>query len=79
MSQAVLLSVDDQVAHVRLNRAEKHNALNIDMFNAIDQAQKQVAKNRDLRAVILSGEGVDFCSGLDVKSVMQNKFFCQKS
>jgi len=73
MSQAVILYIDHQVAHIRLNRAEKHNALNMEMFEAIVKAQKQVAKNRELRAIILSGEGVDFCTGLDVKSVMKNR------
>ena len=73
MSQAVILYIDRQVAHIRLNRADKHNALNMEMFEAIANAQKQVAKNRGLRAIILSGEGVDFCTGLDVKSVMKNR------
>jgi enoyl-CoA hydratase/carnithine racemase len=73
MSQPVLLSVDEQVAHVRLNRAAKHNALDLGMFKAIAHAQKQIAGNRDLRAVILAGEGVDFCSGLDVKSMMRSR------
>ena len=73
MSQAVILYIDHQVAHIRLNRARKHNALDIGMFEAIAHAQKQVAKNRDIRAIILSGEGVDFCTGLDVKSVMRSR------
>ena len=73
MSQPALLSVDDQVAHVRLNRAAKHNALDLGMFKAIAQTQKRIARNRDVRAVILSGEGVDFCTGLDVKSMMRNR------
>jgi len=69
----VILYIDHQVAHIRLNRARKHNALDIGMFEAIAHAQKQVAKNRDIRAIILSGEGVDFCTGLDVKSVMRSR------
>jgi enoyl-CoA hydratase/carnithine racemase len=73
MSQAVILYIDHQVAHIRLNRAARHNALDIGMFEAIAEAQKQVAKNRKLRAIILSGEGVDFCTGLDVKSVMKSR------
>ena len=73
MSQAVILYIDHQVAHIRLNRAARHNALDIGMFEAIAEAQKQVAKNRGLRAIILSGEGVDFCTGLDVKSVMKSR------
>ena len=73
MSKRVLISINEQVAEVRLNRAAKHNALDIDMFTAIASAQKQLAKNRRLRAVILSGEGEDFSSGLDVKSLMKDR------
>ena len=35
------------------------------MFNAIVETQKRL-RNSDLRAVILSGAGMDFCTGLDV-------------
>jgi len=73
MSQRVLIRIDQQVAHVSLNRPDKHNALDLDMFEAIAEAQREVAKNRDLRVVILSGEGMDFCTGLDVKSLMSNR------
>ncbi len=73
MSKRVLISINEQVAEVRLNRAAKHNALDIDMFTAIASAQKQLAKDRSLRAVIVSGEGEDFSSGLDVKSLMKDR------
>ena len=73
MSQPVLIDFEGQIANLRLNRAEKHNALDLSMFEAIAKAQKQLAKRRDLRAVILSGEGVDFCTGLDVKALMKSR------
>lgn len=73
MSQAVIFYIDHQVAHIRLNRADKRNALDLGMFESIARAQKEAAKNRDLRAIILSGEGVDFCTGLDVKSMMGDR------
>lgn len=61
------------IANVTLQRAEKHNALDLAMFLAIESTIKSLKKNRDLRAIIVSGQGEDFCTGLDVKSVMQNK------
>ncbi|MBM7365489.1 crotonase/enoyl-CoA hydratase family protein [Gordonia hydrophobica] len=57
--------VRDQVAHVRLNRPEKHNGLTFDMIDDLARAADRVAKDRGVRAVILSGEGPSFCSGLD--------------
>jgi enoyl-CoA hydratase/carnithine racemase len=67
------LTIENRVALVALNRPDKHNALDLKMFDAIAETQKKLAKNRDLRAVILSGSGVDFCSGLDVKSLMKDR------
>jgi enoyl-CoA hydratase/carnithine racemase len=73
MPERILLTRDGDVAHVRLNRPEVHNALDLPTFRAIVTVQKQLARDRRLRAVILDGAGVDFCSGLDVRSVMRDR------
>jgi enoyl-CoA hydratase/carnithine racemase len=70
-AKRVELQVANRIARVVLNRPEKHNALDLAMFEAICAAQKQVARQSGLRAVIISGAGMDFCTGLDVKSVMR--------
>lgn len=69
----VQLQIEQQIAHVRLNRPDKHNALNMSMFQAIDNTIRQLKRRRDVRVVIVSGAGESFCSGLDVKSVLSNK------
>lgn len=62
----VTVSVDDDgVADVRLRRAEKRNALDRRMFRAIVEAGEQLAADRTVRAVVLSGDGPAFCAGLD--------------
>lgn len=68
-----MLTMEGEVAQVRLNRPEKRNALDLEMFQAIAAVQKRLRRNRELRAVVLSGAGVDFCSGLDVKSAMHDR------
>lgn len=73
MQDRIELRIENQVAHVTLNRPEMHNALDMEMFNAIASVQKKLAREQDLRCVILSGAGVDFCSGLDVKSIMSDR------
>jgi enoyl-CoA hydratase/carnithine racemase len=73
MPDRVTLSITNQLAHVRLNRADKRNALDLQMFKSIVSVQKQIARQRELRAVVLSGDGEDFCSGLDVRSMMGNR------
>ena len=73
MSDRIALTVTNQVARVCLNRPDKRNALDIKMFQAIAATQKTLRKMRDLRAVVLCGAGIDFCSGLDVKSAMHDR------
>lgn len=73
MSSRVELKVSEQIAYVYLNRADKRNALDMEMFKAIVATQKQISKDKSIRAVILAGHGEDFCSGLDIKSIMSNK------
>jgi enoyl-CoA hydratase/carnithine racemase len=57
------------VAGVRLTRPDKHNALDLAMFEAIRAAQRDLDEVADLRAVVLRGEGPSFCSGLDLAAV----------
>jgi enoyl-CoA hydratase/carnithine racemase len=67
----VTLNIQDNgVAQVTLNRPDKLNALNLDMFKAINKTISLIDNNKRIRVVILSGAGEDFCSGLDIKSVM---------
>jgi enoyl-CoA hydratase/carnithine racemase len=67
------------VAHVQLNRPDKHNGLTLTLLAGLTRAAKQAAKDRSLRAVIISGAGKSFSAGLDFasldgkqKSVMRN-------
>jgi enoyl-CoA hydratase/carnithine racemase len=71
VTDRVRLECDGGVAHVRLNRPEKKNALDADMFEGILAAARQVAADASLRAVVLSGAGDAFSSGLDVSSLGQ--------
>ncbi len=72
MSERVTLEITDNIAVVTLNRPDKLNALDMAMFEGLAKTAKIVMKNRDVRAVILRGEGDAFCSGLDVKSIMKS-------
>jgi enoyl-CoA hydratase/carnithine racemase len=66
MSDRVTIDVRDGIAHVRLNRPDKRNALDLAMFMALDEAGERLKSEPDLRAVVLAGEGKSFCAGLDL-------------
>jgi enoyl-CoA hydratase/carnithine racemase len=63
--QRVTVEITDGVADVRLARPDKRNALDGAMFAALVTAGEQLKAAPGVRAVVLSGEGPDFCAGLD--------------
>ena len=71
-SERVLITIEDGIAIVTLNRPDKYNGLDMPMFEAITRAAKTLKKDRSVRAIILNGAGDAFCSGLDVKTVSKN-------
>lgn len=71
MTELVTVDVVDGVADVRLNRPDKYNALSPAMFKAIVEAGERLAEAREVRAVVLSGNGRGFCAGLDMGSMQR--------
>lgn len=69
----VAIDIADHIATVTLTRPEKHNALDVAMFEAIAGAAERLAAEPSVRAVVLHGDGPSFCSGLDVAGVMANQ------
>ncbi len=66
MKDRVSIDLKDGVADVRLIRADKMNALDEAMFDALVEAGDRLMKMKGLRAIVLSGEGRAFCAGLDM-------------
>ena len=65
MSNRVRIDVTGSIATVTLTRPEKRNALDLEMINAIVSAGEDLASRRDIRAVVLCGDGAAFSAGLD--------------
>jgi len=65
MDDRIRVTMQQGVADVRLVRADKMNALDDDMFEALRRTGEQLKTIPGLRAVVLSGEGRAFCAGLD--------------
>jgi enoyl-CoA hydratase/carnithine racemase len=72
MSERVRIDKKDGIADVRMVRVDKLNAVDHEMFAALVDAGADLGADRSLRAVVLSGEGRAFCSGLDIPAVMAN-------
>jgi len=62
----------DGIAHVRLIRPDKLNALTLETLDELVATARELRRDRSLRAVVLSGEGTSFCAGLDFGSAMKS-------
>jgi len=68
---SVLSSVDGQVGRITLNRPEKRNSLNSAVILGIKSALRGIGSNRDVRAIVITGAGKDFCSGADLSELQK--------
>ncbi len=72
MTERVTISIEEHVAVVTLNRPDKHNAVDLKMFEALARAGSRLAEDRTVRAVVLEGAGESFCAGVDLEIFQQN-------
>jgi methylglutaconyl-CoA hydratase len=67
----ILYSVDGAVARITLNRPEKRNALNDAVIAGIKQGLQKASEGEEVRVVVISGAGKDFCSGADLSALQK--------
>jgi enoyl-CoA hydratase/carnithine racemase len=69
----LLYDKSDHVAVITLNRPERMNAISVEMLQALGEALADADRDDSVRAIILTGAGRGFCSGLDIKDAMAGK------
>src|ERR671916_468153 len=65
----LIYAVEGHVALVTLNRPEKRNALNDELVGGLKEALRDADAREEVRAVLLTGAGADFCSGADLSAL----------
>lgn len=73
MSRHVTTTIEDGIAHLRLTRPDKLNALTLEMLDDLVAAAHGLRADRRLRAVIVTGEGDSFCAGLDFAAALRDQ------
>jgi enoyl-CoA hydratase len=66
----VLVTLENHVCHIRLNRPEKRNAANRQMIAELAWAYKSAEDDPEVRALVVSAEGPHFTGGLDIQDVL---------
>src|SRR5436305_2194137 len=69
-AQHVRLTVDGKVATLMLNRPDKKNPLTFESYAEIADIFRAAAKDKQVKAFVLTGEGGNFCSGGDVFEII---------
>src|SRR5437764_6300378 len=67
----VIYEVEDAIARVTMNRPEKRNALNDELIAGLKAALRSAHDDDEIRAVVLSGAGSDFCAGADLSALQK--------
>jgi 2-(1,2-epoxy-1,2-dihydrophenyl)acetyl-CoA isomerase len=67
-TRPVLLDIADGIARLRLNRPDAANGMSVELLRALCDAIMVCHGEADLRVVLLSGEGKNFCAGGDVRA-----------
>lgn len=65
--ETILYSVADGVAEIRLNRPHRLNAVTQQLYDELNDALGAAQDDRNVRVVLLTGEGRAFCVGADLK------------
>ncbi len=73
MYNAIKYEVKDHTAYITLNRPDRFNAFNDEQSFELQDALKQVKRDKEVRVVVLTGEGKAFCSGQDLKDIAGKK------
>jgi enoyl-CoA hydratase/carnithine racemase len=66
MSDSILLSINEGVATITLNRPQSLNSFNTEMHLQLRDAIATVAADASVRCVLLTGAGRGFCAGQDL-------------
>src|SRR6476620_12146065 len=65
----ILFEVDQGVARITLNRPDVLNSIHTAMSGEIQEALAHIAREPEIRAVLLTGKGRGFCAGQDLDEV----------
>lgn len=64
--QSFDLTIENQIAHIVLNRPDKRNALAADFWAELPKAVQDIDANVKARVIVISSTGPIFCAGIDI-------------
>ena len=68
MYECFEVTIDDNVAHIRLIRPEKRNSITTEFWEELPKIVADIDNNSKARVIMISSTGPHFCAGLDISS-----------
>jgi len=67
--QSLILQKEGAVAVIQINRPQKKNSLNVELRHEMEAVLKEIANDRAIKAVVLTGGEEIFCAGADISEI----------
>ena len=74
MPESLKIKIDSAIAEIELNRPDKANAIDEDLWFALEDCFRELDENEAVRVCILSGVGSHFTAGIDLKFKFRKKY-----
>lgn len=68
----IMFEQEEDIGWLQLNRPEKRNALSLSLLKELKELLQAIAKNESIRVLIVQGNGPVFCSGHDLKELVDD-------
>ena len=68
MYECFEVTIDDNIAHIRLVRPEKRNSITTEFWEELPEIVADIDNNSKARVIVISSTGPHFCAGLDISS-----------
>ncbi|HHY22515.1 MAG TPA: 2-(1,2-epoxy-1,2-dihydrophenyl)acetyl-CoA isomerase [Bacilli bacterium] len=72
MYNTILFEIKQHVAWITMNRPDKLNAFTFEMSKEMNDALKKAERDKEVRAIVITGAGRAFCSGQDIEDIDDN-------
>lgn len=67
----IIVEIAERIAILKVNRPDVLNAVNTETILEIESAMHEMAENKEVRVIIITGEGKSFVSGSDISRLAQ--------
>ena len=72
MKEKLIKEIKNEVAYIWINRPEKNNAMDFDVWFGIPDLIKEINENKEAKCILLLGKGDSFSAGIDITTFMSD-------